>query len=121
LIWALIGLALPIAAFESSAMPFQQAWRRLRNFQPGVLLLTAIVTAPVFALQFVPNYARDSLVSMLILFDPGLTLPYYIFGTVLHWIEIFLTCLLILVLSASTLLVYGRTAPDTADLAKMFD
>jgi hypothetical protein len=121
LIWALLALALAIAAFESSAVAFHDAWQRLRNHRQDVLALFVIVAAPVVALQLMLDYAPSPMLFMFSIPDmlQGVAYPVYVTG--LTWAGIFLSFLLILVLSASTLLVYRHLAPDSDEVARAFD
>lgn len=121
LIWALVGLALPIAAFEKAAAPFPEAWRRLIDVRRGVLLLTAIAAVPVLVPQFALSYAWQSMAFAMFDIVPMMGWVFYAFATLMHWADIFLSLLLFLVLSATTLTVYLRLAPDSAELAKTFD
>ncbi len=121
LIWALVGLALPIAAFEKAAAPFPEAWRRLIDVRRGMLLLTAIAAVPVLVPQFTLSYAWESMVFLLFDIVPMMGRVFYAFATLLDWADIFLSLLLFLVLSATTLTVYLRLTPDSAELAKTFD
>jgi hypothetical protein len=120
-IWALMGLALPLAAFDRTAMPFHEAWRRLRAIGPTILLLFAIVAAPIVLPQAMKLLAPlamgiTGLLSMFALID---AFPLLI--TAMFLASIFLSFLLILVLSATTVEVYKRLASDSAELAKTFD
>ena len=120
-IWALLGLALPIAAFDRSAVPFHEAWRRLRDIRPTMLLLFALVAAPIVLPQAMKLLAPLAIGITGLLSMFALTDAFPILSTALFLASIFLSFLLILIFSASTVLVYKHLAPDAADLAKTFD
>ncbi|HEY7690135.1 MAG TPA: hypothetical protein VH835_15660 [Dongiaceae bacterium] len=119
-IWALIALALPIAAFEKSAVPFREAWHRLRNHWANALVLTIIVAAPIVALQVILERTSFSLRLTMLPFEELEPLTRF-YVRALDGAGILASFALALVLSASTALVYKRLSPDAADVAQKFD
>lgn len=125
-VWALIALALPIVAFEHSAMPFREAWERLRDYRPNVLALFALVAAPIVAPQVLAYLTPLLILASLSMYSSVLQLTaspgaFPLIRTALFTIGILLSYLLILALSVSTTLVYRRLSPKPAEIARAFD
>jgi hypothetical protein len=123
--WALIGLALPIAAFETSATPFHAAWERLRDRRPNAVVLFGLVAAPIVAPQAL-GYLVPIILGPLSIYSFYLELmplhdAFPLLRTALSISGIFLFYLMIVVLSVSTTLVYRRLSPGPTEIAREFD
>jgi hypothetical protein len=118
-VWVLIGLALPIAAFQSAALPFADAWRRMHGNRGNMLALYLLTTLPVIAVQACVEYARWSTVPITMLLPSGTGWRMlFAYGPP---IGDFLSLLLFLVLAACTMHVYARLESDSDELTQVFD
>jgi hypothetical protein len=118
-VWALIGLALPIAAFESAALPFGEAWRRLRGNHGDMLVLYFAAALPVIAALACFEYSRSYIIGLTMRVLPEVA--WWGFVALLFPIRDFLSLLLFLVLAACTMHVYARLASDSDHVTEVFD